>query len=58
MTPNTDLDEMEKQLYQWCKEAGSNVCLEFLQIFKNQTLTSTEPGNMWWDAFSPACQAQ
>jgi len=58
VTPTTDLDEMEKQIYEWCKEAGSDVQLEFLQILKDQTLTSTEPGNVWWDAFSSACQAQ
>jgi len=58
VTPTADLNEMEKQLYEWCRHAGSEVKLEFLQILKEQTLTSTQPGNMWWDAFSSACQAQ
>lgn len=57
VAPN-DMDQVEKKLYQWCKEAGNDVSLEFLYCLKEQTLTCTEPGNMWWDAFSSACQSQ
>lgn len=47
VNPYTDLDEMLKQLYDWCKEAGNDVQLDFLQFGKHQTLTSVEPGNIW-----------
>ena len=48
VTPSIDLDEMEQQLYQWCKESGEGIQLEFLQCLKEQTLTSTKPGNLWY----------
>lgn len=47
VNPYTDIDEMEKQLYSWCKEAGDDVQLEFINHYKKQTLTSVEPGNLW-----------
>lgn len=47
VTPYADPDDMLKQLYDWCKEAGTHVQLEFIQFCKDQTLTSVEPGNVW-----------
>lgn len=57
VTPHADLDDMLKQVYEWCKEAGDDVQIEFIQYMKDQTLTSIEPGNIWWDAFSSACES-
>ena len=48
VTPSIDLDEMEEQLKQWCKESGEGIQMEFLQCLKKQTLTSTKPGNLWY----------
>jgi hypothetical protein len=39
---------MLKQLLEWCKEAGDDVQIEFIQYLKDQTLTSIEPGNIWY----------
>lgn len=47
VTPLADKDEMLNQLYQWCKEAGDDVQLEFGLFTKGQSLTSVEPGNIW-----------
>ena len=48
VTPHADLDEMLNQLLEWCKEAGDDVQIEFIQYLKDQTLTSIEPGNIWY----------
>lgn len=57
VTPLTDMDEMEEQLLRWCQESGEGVKLDFLVHLRDATLTSTQPGNIWWDAFSSACQS-
>ena len=55
VTPLADMDEMEAQLLRWCQESGQGVQLDFLVQLRDATLTSTQPGNIWWDAFSSAC---
>lgn len=47
VTPHVDKDDMLNQLYKWCNEAGDDVSIEFMVPMKDQTLTSTEPGNIW-----------
>ena len=53
VTPLYDLDEFDKELHAWCKEAaGDDYEIKWIQRFKNKNLTSVEPGFKWWDAFS------
>ena len=52
ITPTADLKEMDRMIQQWCTEAGPGLKIEYLQRMEEQTLTSTQSGNVWWDAFS------
>jgi len=47
VTPLADMDEIEKQLMRWCEESGDGIQLDFLLHMKDQTLTSTQKGNLW-----------
>ena len=49
-----DLDEFDKQLHQWCREAAGEdgYKIKWIQRFHAKNLTSVEKGNKWWDAFS------
>ncbi|XP_010795291.1 aminoacylase-1A [Notothenia coriiceps] len=49
--------EFERQIKEWCKEAGEDVTYEFAQKHMNQNMTSTEENDPWWSAFSAACKA-
>jgi len=54
VTPLYDLDEFDKQLHQWCREAAGEdgYKIKWIQRFHAKNLTSVEKGNKWWDAFS------
>uniref|UniRef100_A0AAQ5X331 N-acyl-aliphatic-L-amino acid amidohydrolase n=1 Tax=Amphiprion ocellaris TaxID=80972 RepID=A0AAQ5X331_AMPOC len=52
--PPTDF---ERQIKQWCKEAGEDVTYEFAQKHMNQSVTSTDENDPWWSAFSATCKA-
>uniref|UniRef100_A0A3B5L7K1 N-acyl-aliphatic-L-amino acid amidohydrolase n=1 Tax=Xiphophorus couchianus TaxID=32473 RepID=A0A3B5L7K1_9TELE len=54
--PTVNLQEFEKQIKQWCKDAGDDVTYEFAQKHMNQNLTSTAENDPWWSAFSAACK--
>lgn len=54
--PTVDLVKFEEQIKAWCREAGSDVTYEFIQKNTDQTLTSTEKTDPWWNAFSTACE--
>uniref|UniRef100_A0A4W6DLR0 N-acyl-aliphatic-L-amino acid amidohydrolase n=1 Tax=Lates calcarifer TaxID=8187 RepID=A0A4W6DLR0_LATCA len=55
--PTVNLQEFERQIKQWCKEAGEDVTYEFAQKHMNQNVTSTEENDPWWSTFSAACKA-
>ncbi|XP_027859042.1 aminoacylase-1 isoform X3 [Xiphophorus couchianus] len=55
--PTVNLQEFEKQIKQWCKDAGDDVTYEFAQKHMNQNLTSTAENDPWWSAFSAACKS-
>uniref|UniRef100_H3DB38 N-acyl-aliphatic-L-amino acid amidohydrolase n=1 Tax=Tetraodon nigroviridis TaxID=99883 RepID=H3DB38_TETNG len=54
--PTVNLQEFERQIKAWCKEAGEDVTYEFAQKHMNQNMTSTEETDPWWRAFSGACR--
>ncbi|XP_064633327.1 aminoacylase-1-like [Lineus longissimus] len=56
IAPTVNLVELEKQIHQWCKEAGDDVSFEFLQRNMNQKVTDTTDSNPWWKAFSDSCK--
>uniref|UniRef100_A0A671YEL4 N-acyl-aliphatic-L-amino acid amidohydrolase n=1 Tax=Sparus aurata TaxID=8175 RepID=A0A671YEL4_SPAAU len=55
--PTVNLQEFERQIKQWCKEAGEDVTYEFAQKHMNQNVTSTEENDPWWSTFSGACKS-
>ncbi|TNN84334.1 Aminoacylase-1A [Liparis tanakae] len=55
--PTVNLQEFEKQIKEWCKEAGEDVTYKFAQKSMNQKLTSTAENDPWWSAFNAACKA-
>ena len=50
--PSTDFVKFEEQLRSWCKEAGEDITMEFLQRRDDPTVTSTE--TPWWNTFTSA----
>lgn len=56
ITPTMDLEEFENKIKQWCKEAGEDVCYEFLERCDNYVLTPTINEDPWWNAFGTACK--
>lgn len=54
--PTVDLKAFEEKIKSWCADAGENVEYEMVMKSENQTLTSTDESNQWWNAFSTACK--
>ncbi|XP_061788696.1 aminoacylase-1-like [Nerophis lumbriciformis] len=54
--PTVNLQEFEKVIQRWCKEAGDDVTYDFAQKHMNQNMTSTKESDPWWSAFSQACR--
>ncbi|XP_061730314.1 aminoacylase-1A-like [Nerophis ophidion] len=54
--PTVNLQEFEKVIQRWCKEAGDDVTYDFAQKHMNQNMTSTKESDPWWSAFSQACK--
>lgn len=54
--PAVDLEKFEENIKTWCKEAGDDVTYEFDHRSDNPHLTSTDPSDQWWKAFSTACE--
>lgn len=54
--PTVNLQEFERQIKQWCKEAGEDVTYDFAQKHMNQNITSTDESDPWWNAFSASCK--
>ncbi|XP_061583197.1 aminoacylase-1A-like [Cololabis saira] len=55
--PTVNLQEFEKQIKQWCKEAGEDVTYKFAQKHMNQNTTSTDENDPWWSTFGAACKS-
>nr|XP_057921461.1 aminoacylase-1-like [Doryrhamphus excisus] len=53
--PTVNLQEFEKLIQRWCKEAGEDVTYKFAQKHMDQNMTSTKESDPWWSAFSQAC---
>uniref|UniRef100_A0A8C7Y2Z2 Aminoacylase 1 n=1 Tax=Oryzias sinensis TaxID=183150 RepID=A0A8C7Y2Z2_9TELE len=49
--------EFERQIQEWCAEAGQDITYEFAQKHMNQNITSTDDTDPWWSAFSAACKS-
>lgn len=43
--------KFEKQINDWCKEAGSNINIEFEQKDPKTPCTKLDNSNPWWVAF-------
>ena len=54
ITPTTKLQQFEDMLRGWLAEAGSDIELEFLVKFTDQTLTSVDEKDPWFSAMSAA----
>ena len=48
VNPWVDAAEMEEEVLSWCRDSGDGVQLDFIvEKPKEQTLTSTQAGNLW-----------
>nr|CAB3219985.1 aminoacylase-1 [Phallusia mammillata] len=54
--PTVDLQLFEKTIADWCKEAGKDVSYEFIQKWETSNITSTNPDDPWWKAFTNGCK--
>jgi len=54
ITPTTDIEQFEKEVRQWMKEAGSGVELEFIDKTTDQSITSTGEDDPWYSALMRA----
>ena len=54
ITPTTKLQQFEDMLRGWLAEAGSDIEVEFLVKFTDQTLTSVDEKDPWFSAMSAA----
>jgi len=55
IAPTVDLDVLEKQIKDWCEEAGNNVSFSFIQKTEKQKMTTHDDTSPWWRAFKSAC---
>ncbi|XP_048449552.1 aminoacylase-1 [Rhincodon typus] len=54
--PTVDLEAFEEQIKTWCQAAGDGVAYEFHQKIMDQSVTSIDKSDPWWNAFSSTCQ--
>ncbi|ESO83652.1 hypothetical protein LOTGIDRAFT_222505 [Lottia gigantea] len=54
--PHVDMEKLEAQIAQWCKESGEGVTYEFVVRGNHQDLTSIDDSDPWWNAFRGTCQ--
>jgi aminoacylase len=52
---DVDVEKMEKTLKKWCKEAGEDVTVEFLEKMAFIQPTKIDKNNPWWVAFKNEC---
>lgn len=55
VSPKTDMEDLEKKIDTWVKEAGENVTYEFVQKGRPSE-TRIGDKSPWWVAFSGACK--
>ncbi|XP_078595531.1 aminoacylase-1-like [Branchiostoma floridae x Branchiostoma japonicum] len=56
IAPTEDFEEFERKIQSWLAAAGEGITYEFIQKFDDQTCTSTDKSDPWWNAFSTACE--
>ena len=54
ITPTTNMVEFEAMLRKWLDEAGSDIKLEFLAKFTDQSMTSVDDQDPWYSALKEA----
>jgi len=54
ITPTTNIQQFEAMLRGWLSEAGTDIELEFLVKFTDQTLTSVDDKDPWFSAMTSA----
>jgi len=54
ITPTTNISEFESMLRGWLDEAGSDIKLDFLCKFTDQTMTSVDEKDPWYSALTKA----
>jgi len=54
ITPTTDMVQFEEMLKKWLEEAGSDIKLEYLAKFTDQTMTSVDDKDPWYAAMKVA----
>ncbi|XP_060691770.1 aminoacylase-1-like [Hemiscyllium ocellatum] len=54
--PTVDLKAFEERIKTWCQDAGDGVVYEFHQKGMDQSVTSIDKSDPWWNAFSSTCQ--
>ena len=54
ITPTTNIVEFEKKVRGWLAESGSDIELEFIVKFTDQTLTSVDDKDPWYSAMRAA----
>jgi len=54
ITPTTNMVEFETMLRKWLDDAGSDIKLEFLSKFTDQTMTSVDDKDPWYSALKSA----
>ncbi|KAK6174932.1 hypothetical protein SNE40_013488 [Patella caerulea] len=56
--PTVNLEEFEKKINMWCKEAGEGIRIVYPVRGMSQDITSISSEDKWWAAFSSACSNQ
>jgi len=55
MTPTDDHEALLSQFRQWVEDAGEDCTISFNRSSPRFPLTSTDPSDPWWSAFTKAC---
>lgn len=59
IAPTVDVVKFEAMIDTWCKEAGPDVTVEYINKSTIQNLTCVEDGkSVWWDTFSRICKEE
>jgi len=58
LTPLMELQEFDRQVNEWIREAGEGVSIDYFQKHMDQTKTDISPKSKWWTAFSSALTAK
>ncbi|XP_077985268.1 aminoacylase-1-like [Glandiceps talaboti] len=56
LAPTVDMKEFEEKIKTWCTEAGTDVTYEFILKHMDNTMTSIDKSDPWWNAFTTACE--